>query len=146
MKDAKGHGSDKRGTHASKINQIGQGFRTAAPAEFLAARNKSLRGEYFTPHTPEEIADYKLFMNNEGTVGAAVTPTGEIQSVFNNSGIKGAGGAAIEHAKLQGGSRLDAFDGKLPSIYAKHGFVVEKREPNWTPGGPDVVYMKLKGA
>ncbi len=147
MKDNLGHGSNSRGgAHASKVNQIGVGFRTAAPAEFLAARNRSSRPEFFTPHTPQEIANFKLFMNHEGTVGAAVSPEGDIQSVFNNSGVKGAGGAAIAHAKAVGGQKLDAFDGKLPSIYKAHGFVEDRREKNYTPGGPDVVYMKLKGA
>jgi hypothetical protein len=144
MKDALGHGSNAHGTHSAKVNQIGTGFRTASPAEFLAARNLSQRKEYFTPHTPEEIADFKLFMNHDGTVGAAVAPDGDIQSVFNNSGVKGAGAAAIEVAKKLGGKKLDAFDGKLPSIYSKHGFVEEHREKNYSPGGPDVVYMKLK--
>jgi hypothetical protein len=144
MKDALGHGSNARGSHASKIDQIGKGFRTASPAEFLAARNMSKRTEYFTPHTPEEIANFKLIMNHEGTVGAAVAPDGDIQSVFNNSGVKGAGGRAIEIAKKLGGQKLDAFDGALPDIYKKHGFVEDHREKNYNPGGPDVVYMRLK--
>jgi hypothetical protein len=144
MKDALGHGSNPRGTHANKINQIGNGFRTASPAEFLAARNQSKRNEFFTPHTPEEISKFKLFMNHEGTAGAAVTPDGDIQSVFNNSGTKGLGGAAVEAAKAAGGKKLDAFDGYLPGFYKQHGFVEDHREKNWTPGGPDVVYMKVK--
>ena len=146
MKDAGGHGSDSRGgpAHGTGVDQIGRGFRSAAPAEFLAARNQSSRPEMFTPHTPEEIASFNLFMNHERTIGAAVTPEGDIQSVFNNSGVKGAGGAAIEEAKARGGNKLDAFDGKLPGIYKAHGFEETKREKNWTPGGADVVYMHLK--
>jgi PPE-repeat protein len=149
MKDAKGHGSNTRGgAHASKVNNIGlpNGFRTAAPAEFLAARNQSAHMDMFTPHEdPNELAQHTLILRNDGKVGSAVSPTGDVQSVFNNSGERGAGGAAIEAAKAAGGKTLDAFDGKLPSIYKQHGFVEDRREKNWTPGGPDVVYMKLKG-
>jgi hypothetical protein len=161
VKDAKGHGSDPRGgngSHSDGVNKVGQptAFRSATPQEFLAARDSSNRAEMFTPHTPEEIAGYNLFMNNEGTVGAAVTPKGDIQSVFNNSGVKGAGGAAIEEAKNRGGSTLDAFGEPLANIYKSHGFVETGRAkfdpaqapPKWDTkknGTPDVVFMKLKG-
>ncbi len=145
MKDAKGHGSNPRGTHSAGVGNIGlpNGFRRAAPAEFLAARNQSSRVGMFTPHTPDELSQHTLILRNDGKVGSAVSPEGDVQSVFNNSGERGAGGAAIEAAKAAGGKTLDAFDVGLPQIYAKHGFVETKREKNWTPGGPDVVYMKL---
>jgi hypothetical protein len=150
MKDAGGHGSNPRGgtaAHATGVDQIGQGFRTATPVEFLAARNQSAHPDMFTPHKdPNELAQHTLLMDPTGKLGAAVSPEGDIQSVFNNSGIKGAGGAAIEAAKAAGGKTLDAFDPVLPGIYKKHGFEETRREKNWTPGGPDVVYMKLKGA
>jgi hypothetical protein len=149
-KDAGGHGSNPRGgpAHATGINNIGlpNGFRRAAPAEFLAARNQSSRVGMFTPHAdPSELDHHTLILRNDGKVGSAVSPEGDVQSVFNNSGEKGAGGAAIEAAKAAGGKTLDAFDVGLPQIYAKHGFVEDHREKNWTAGGPDVVYMKLKG-
>ena len=142
MKDAKGHGSN---AHNAGISQIGlpNGFRRAGPNEFLQMRNQSSRVGMFTPHTPEELNRHTLILRNDGKVGAAVSPEGDVQSVFNNSGEKGAGGAAIEAAKAAGGKTLDAFDVGLPQIYAKHGFVEDHREKNWTPGGPDVVYMKL---
>lgn len=144
MKDAGGHGSD---AHSTGVNQIGQGFRKAAPAEFLAARSQSAHPDMFTPHQdPNDFARHTLLMDPTGKIGAAVSPEGDIQSVFNNSGVKGAGGAAIEAAKAAGGKTLDCFDQKLPGIYKQHGFEEVSREKNWTPGKPDVVYMKLKGA
>ena len=158
MKDAKGHGSDPRGSHSDGVNQVGKpsAFRSATPQEFLKARDSSSRAEMFTPHTPEEIANYNLFMNNEGTVGAAVTPEGDVQSVFNNSGVKGAGGAAIDEAISRGGKTLDAFGEPLANIYKQHGFEETGRAkfdpaqapPKWDTkknGTPDVVFMKLKG-
>lgn len=181
MKDAKGHGSDPRGgnanrattaldmraemdrqrgqapAHQSGVNNIGSGFRTATPTEFPTARAQSSRPEMFTPHTPEELAPFKLFINPAGTVGGAVSPEGDIQSVFNNSGVKGAGGAAVEEAKARGGKTLDAFAPVLPEIYKQHGFEETGRaafDPKLAPpawdvkkhGTPDVVFMKLKGA
>jgi len=50
----------------------------------------------------------------------------------------------MHHAKKVGGSKLDFFDSPhLKGLYEKHGFKEHKRDPNWTPGGPDVVHMKL---
>src|ERR1700719_4525675 len=124
-KDAKGHGSEKRGgvaagvvsshirnllaaqkqqaqgqsyspappypvataAHQAAVSSVGQGFRTASPAEFLAARNQSPRAEMFTPHQPEDLGEHKLFMTPDGKIGAAVDKHGDIQSVFNNSGV-----------------------------------------------------------
>ena len=111
----------------------------------------------FTPHAPEDLAQFKLFINPAGTVGGAVSPTGDIQSVFNNSGVKGAGGAAVEEAKARGGKTLDCFAPVLPEIYKQHGFEETGRAPfdpkqappQWDTkkyGTPDVVFMKLKGA
>jgi hypothetical protein len=157
MKDAGGHGSNPRGgtaAHATGVDQVGKKFHTATPAEFLTARSQSAHPEMFTPHQPGDFARHTLLMDPTGKLGAAVSPEGDIQSVFNNSGIKGAGGAAIEAAKAAGGKTLDAFDPVLPGIYKKHGFVETGRAPfdpaqappGWKNGTPDVVFMKLKGA
>ena len=158
MKDAGGHGSNPRGgpAHGTGVDQIGQKFRTAAPAEFLAARSQSAHPEMFTPHQPSDLSRHTLLLDSTGKIGSAVSPEGDIQSVFNNSGIKGAGGAAIEAAKAAGGKTLDAFDPVLPGIYKQHGFVETGRAPfdpaqapaAWDTkknGTPDVVFMKLKG-
>src|SRR5690242_5796613 len=52
--------------------------------------------------------------------------------------------AAVDRSRM--GCTLDCFDGYLPSLYARHGFVETDREPNWTPGGPDVVFMEYDPA
>jgi hypothetical protein len=53
----------------------------------------------------------------------------------------GYGSRLVADALHNGAEVLDCFDGFLPEFYARHGFVEVTREPNWTPGGPDVVYM-----
>lgn len=133
-------------------------FVSPTPEEFLTALSKSPRVQAFTPHRPSDFAGYQLFMNLEGTIGGAVSPEGDIQNVFNNSGIPGAGGSAIEEAIEEairrGGRTLDVYGDKLASIYAKHGFVEIERvkfdpalkTPAWDierDGTPDVIFMKL---
>lgn len=53
----------------------------------------------------------------------------------------GRGDALVADAIAHGALTLDCFDGYLPTLYARHGFVETDRDANWTPGGPDVVYM-----
>jgi hypothetical protein len=89
-------------------------------------------------------------------VGAAVDPNGDIQNVFNNSGIQGAGAHAVIHAiNNLGGRTLDAFEPHPPRYYAQFGFQETGRakfDPaqapaNWPKkaGTPDVVFMKWNG-
>ena len=51
----------------------------------------------------------------------------------------------IQAAIYDGATHLNCFDGWLPKRYASKGFKEYKRVKNWAEGGPDVVYMKLKG-
>lgn len=74
-----------------------------------------------------------------GLSGFAVTPDAELIGVF--SAVRGRGDDIVRAAIAAGATHLDCFDGYLPALYARHGFVETRREPNWTPGGPDVVYM-----
>ena len=69
---------------------------------------------------------------------------GELCGVFST--VKGRGDAIMRDALTAGAVRLDCFDGYLPGFYARHGFRETHREENWTPGGPDVVYMSLDAA
>lgn len=79
-----------------------------------------------------------------GFCGYAIRPDGEL--VFVWSARPGRGNEIVEHAVANGATHLDCFDGYLPSLYARHGFVEYARENNWTPDGPDVVYMRIESA
>jgi hypothetical protein len=99
------------------------------------------RQGYLSQTSSEEIASsgYRGFLSTSGRSGFMLTPEGEIQNLFST---EHAGAAALEEAIREGGTRLDCFDGFLPRFYERFGFREVRREPNWTPGGPDVVYME----
>lgn len=69
---------------------------------------------------------------------------GELRAVW--SFVKGRGDALVSEAVFFGADRLDCFDGYLPTLYARHGFVETHRVANWTPSEPDVVYMLHESA
>lgn len=96
---------------------------------------------YLSQTSSEEIASsgYSAFLSTSGRSGFMLTPEGEIQNLFST---EHAGAAALEQAIREGGTRLDCFDGFLPQFYERFGFREVRRESNWTPGGPDVVYME----
>lgn len=83
----------------------------------------------------------QVVLGDGGTCGFIVKNGGELIAVF--SLVKGRGDAIVKAAIGLGAEYLDCFDGYLPKLYAKHGFVIVKRELNWTVGGPDVVYMQI---
>lgn len=78
----------------------------------------------------------------DGMSGYVVRSDGELVYVFSR--VPGRGAAMIERAIADGATYLDCFDGYLPTFYARHGFVETRREANWTPGEPDVVFMSLR--
>lgn len=60
-------------------------------------------------------------------------------------GVFGAGrGGEIMRAAVAAGARfLDHFDcAPLNALYDRHGFAEVGREPNWSPGGPDVIHRR----
>lgn len=71
--------------------------------------------------------------------GYAVRADGELVNVFST--VPGRGDILVSHAVANGADHLDCFDGYLPTLYARHGFLETHREDNWTPGGPAVVFM-----
>jgi hypothetical protein len=87
----------------------------------------------------EDGTSYYL-SGNPAFMGFALSSTGELTSVF--SAIKGKGDTILSNAIRRGACHLDCFDGYLPTFYARHGFQEVRREPNWTPGEPDVVFME----
>jgi hypothetical protein len=132
-------------------------FSPTTPDAFIAARNKTSRPGFLSDLKPEDLGNHQLFLDKSGKVGAAVDPNGDIQNVFNNSGIQGRGAHAVIHAiNNLGGRTLDAFEGHLPDYYTQFGFNETGRvpfDPNQAPANwnhkqddsPDVVFMRHDG-
>jgi hypothetical protein len=92
--------------------------------------------------SPSEIPDGgRYFAAEDARSGFAVVNGDEIVGVFSTE--RGRGSEIVTEAVAAGGTHLDCFDGYLPSLYGRHGFAEVRREANWTPGEPDVVYMAL---
>lgn len=79
------------------------------------------------------------YLSDDFDSGYAVKSNGELVHVFSR--VKGRGNLLVDSAVRNGAYRLDCFDGYLPDLYRRHGFVEHDRDANWTEGGPDVVYM-----
>ena len=113
--------------------------------KFVDARSKVPveKQGYLSHNSAKEIVNSgnKVFISNNGNNGFMVSRDGDIQNLFS---IDHKGRESFLEAMRQGGRTLDCFDGFLPKYYAQFGFVEMRRESNWTPGGPDVVYMELK--
>lgn len=90
-----------------------------------------------------DYAGKRTFLNKQRTAGVTVAPqTGELQYLFSLA--KGHGVPAMRFGIKMGGTNLDCFDGGLVKLYGKHGWKEVRREANWAPGGPDVVFMKFQ--
>jgi len=87
-----------------------------------------------------DYSDHECYATADGTAGFAISPAGDLQSVFNY-GASGRGSALVSAAIMAGAVTLDCFDGFLVAFYALHGFKIVKREANWDGVGPDVVFM-----
>lgn len=104
-----------------------------SPASFYndigRAKQGNKHGAYVAQHTVEEYGDMLLLTGDNGNVGAAVTPDGDIVSVFKNpeSSAKGAVSSILLTAIENGGIKLDNFNGKLSDMYAAHGFIPVSR-------------------
>ena len=104
-----------------------------SPASFYndigRAKQGNKHGAYVAQHTVEEYGDMLLLTGDNGNVGAAVTPDGDIVSVFKNpaSAAKGAVSSILLTAIENGGIKLDNFNGKLSDMYADHGFIPVSR-------------------
>lgn len=116
--------------------------------DFHAALSNAMKSsdkvkDYVHLYKNDEYNNMRTFLAPDRKSGYAIKPDGDIVSVFSTT--KGRGDDIVNQAVKAGGTKLDAFDGYLPQLYGKHGFKEVAREANWTPGGPDVVYMKKPG-
>lgn len=119
-----------------------------SPAAFKAALTKNTRADTLSDYSLEDLAKMRLFMLDGHDAGYALKSDGEFVNLFNNGPreqTKGAGPWLVLHAIEQGATHGDHFDGFLTGFYRKLGWKETKREKNWTPGGPDVVFMEYQG-
>ena len=160
------HGVRYTAQSALKRGELGNYWQDLTGVEFLptsdhtvfeAATKQNTRNWNLSPHEPEEFVNNKVFLNAEGDTGFMVTPEGDLQNVFSNSKVRGAGRAGVERAIAEGAVTLDAYDGFLPGYYAQHGFretgrvrFVDEFAPEGydiaTQGRPDIVFMARTGA
>lgn len=121
-------------------------FQVVSPAKFQVAltlafvNNRHIEANVQL-YTQAELADFVLILSDDRQSGFAVKPDGELTAVF--SAVKGRGMVLVREAIRRGAFHLNAFDGYLTGLYGRCGFVESKREPNWTAGQPDVVFMEL---
>lgn len=121
-------------------------FQRVKPHYFRQCFDRArFRSDLIRESTSEFVAERgaSYFVTSDGVeyAGFVIRPDGDLTNVFSTA--RGMGAAIVERAIEHGAETLDCFDGYLPSLYARHGFVEYAREPNWTPGGPDVVFMAL---
>jgi hypothetical protein len=127
-----------------------------APSRFITARNKSKLAAFMSPLMADDLKDSRIYMNEEGNVGVAVSSQGDITNVFNAGGPPNAGVHAVLKGLDEGGYTLDCYDGHLPDYYTQFGFVETGRmkfnreyaPKNWDYARfkePDVVFMTWNG-
>lgn len=146
-------GVTKAAKYATQLPELGgvigrvSSHSPSSGAEFKAAIDSAIKsrpdvdvGKFVSEYAPEELDRFRTFLSPGGKSGFAIKPDGDLINVFSSE--KGQGANLMRDAIDAGPKKLDAFDGYLPKLYKKYGFNELKREANWTPGGPDVVYMK----
>jgi hypothetical protein len=135
---------------AGEIDAARGRIAPATPEAFKAGIT-SLKGRarktMVSDYSVEELGQMKLFLLKGGKAGYAIKNGDELVNLFNAGGKAThlAGQWLVLHAIEQGARRLDCFDSGLPEFYAKFGFKEVRREKNWTPGEPDVVFMEWQG-
>ncbi len=80
----------------------------------------------------------EFYLDEDALSGYGID-NGELVNLFSLE--SGRGSLALQDAIRNGARHLNCFDTWLTAWYARNGFVEYKREANWTPGEPDVVYM-----
>ncbi|MEU0120646.1 hypothetical protein ABZ114_02945 [Streptomyces albidoflavus] len=110
-------------------------------AALRSARAASPRIAAATSKPAEMPDDAMYYLSEDLMSGFGVTPDGWAIGLFSQ--VKGRGPEMVAAVIREGAHLLDCFDGFLPSYYEQFGFIETERVPNWTPGAPDVVFMKL---
>lgn len=121
-------------------------FKKATPNEYALALAYA---RHWSERVRTATSDVRTILQGGGDFyvspdlmsGFCVRDSGELVGVFSLE--PGRGHSLVSNAVWSGATYLDCFDGYLPQLYGSHGFRIVRREPNWRPGGPDVVHMSI---
>lgn len=114
-------------------------FKQAVSEAWDLSKGTVSVGDMLTEYSISDLNGKQLFLSGDGLTGYALED-GDLQSLFNQ-GPSGRGSAAVADAINRGALTLDCLAPFLPAWYEQHGFVIDRWEDNWTPGGPPVAYM-----
>jgi hypothetical protein len=137
--------------------QTDYAIKEYTPKEFVAAREyipEEFRG-FLTWHTPEALREHKVYLIDGQKAGYALDPNGDLQNVFNASGIKHLGDELLADALARGATTLDCIGDGLRDLYENAGFEVvkvlawddNKAPMNWDYerwGRPSIYIMRYK--
>lgn len=102
--------------------------------------------EYYnkcTVHNLEYVEPVFRCAIQKEIIGGYCVINGELVSLWSE--VKGLSKWLVQNAIFDGAKRLDCFAWPhLIKIYSEAGFIETSRVANWTPHGPDVIYMNLK--
>jgi hypothetical protein len=131
------------GARAAQGGQI----ERATPEAFKASLMKNARAGTLSDYSLDELGQMQLYKVKGFDAGYAIKGGNELVNLYNSGGpdAKGAGPWLVLHAIEHGVTHGDHFHGYLTRFYQRLGFKEVKREKNWTPGGPDVVYIEWAG-
>ncbi len=146
----------KKGATPVELKQI-----NSAESFYDAIAKAKINNSHGAFVTQYEVSDYQqnmLFLSEDNNVGVAVTPDGDIISVFKNPDYKGkkAVSSILLTALENGGVKLDNFNGGLSQMYWQHGFIPvarttferESAPKDWDyerDGEPDIIFWMHNG-
>jgi len=137
-------------------------FEEVSPLRYLRARSTCPRPGYLTPVSQRGLGDeqarrFLAYRKPEVLAcGFWIAPLGrtfEVGGIINGSRVRGLGYAAFLAAEALGATVLNCFDGYLPGLYARAGWIETSRvkfDPKLAPkqwnherdGAPDLIFMQ----
>ena len=126
------------------------------------AKTDSMFPAFITPYSIEEYSKMKMYLLTGGAAGVAINEEREIVSLFKNFriatklGIDDVSGKLLFAAISNEGTKLDCYDGFLPHLYVKYGFIPvckikfkeEFASPSWDyerDKKPDIIFFRHNG-
>lgn len=126
-----------------------------------AARKKD---SSIIPYTDEEYLQMRVFLSADGQTGYALKPIRQrsvqrapiveegIATDFELVSMFGGDADTVADAVWRGATVVEAFEGSVPEVYGKGGFVEFGRETwnpvqaptNWDGGTPATIFMRIK--